>query len=183
MDEHDGLRPDELRREIERLRAENRRLQSLLGLDVREPATAQRRPPTTAWEPTLFREPSASADRVSVDGHSSAEAKIALFRSLFAGRDDVYAARWENERTRKSGWSPVVVGGPATARRPDRAYVPLGDGIIEAHLTGRVHVGLYPLLRDDGCRLLACDFDGPTWPLDAGAFVDAAQPTRCSPVG
>ena len=113
---------------------------------------------------------------MSVDGHSSAEAKIALFRSLFAGRDDAYAARWENERTRKSGWSPVVVGGPANARRPDREYVPLGDGVIEAHLVGRVHVGLYPLLRDDGCRLLACDFDGPTWPLDAGAFcLDAAQ--------
>jgi hypothetical protein len=49
------------------------------------------------------------------------------------------------------------------------------DGIIEAHLTGRVHVGVYPLLRDDTCRLRACDFDGPTWPLDAGAFVDAAR--------
>jgi len=146
---------------------------TLLGLDVPEPATAQPRPPP-AWEPTLFREPAAT-DRVAVDGHSSAGAKIALFRSLFAGRDDVYAARWENERSRKSGWSPVVVGGPANARRPDRAYVPLGDGIIEAHLTGRVHVGLYPFLRDDGCRLLACDFDGPTWPLDAGAFVDAAE--------
>jgi len=53
--------------------------------------------------------------------------------------------------------------------------VPLDDGIIAAHLTGRVHVGLYPLLRDDRCRLLACDFDGPTWPLDAGAYVDSAN--------
>jgi len=173
MDEHDNPSPDALRAEIERLRAENRRLLSLLGLDVPEPATAQ--PPPPAWEPTLFRDPSAATDRVAVDGHSSPEAKIGLFRSLFGGRGDVYAARWENERSGKSGWSPVVVGGPANARRPDREYVPLGDRIIEAHLTGRVHVGLYPLLRDDGCRLLACDFDGPTWPLDAGAFVDAAQ--------
>jgi methyltransferase (TIGR00027 family) len=38
-----------------------------------------------------------------------------------------------------------------------------------------VHVGLYPLLRDDRRRLLECDFDGPTWPLDAGAYIDAAQ--------
>ncbi len=174
MDEHDNPNPDALRNEIEQLRAENRRLRSLLGLGVPEPATGQPRPPP-AWEPTLFRDRSAATDRVAVDGHSSPEAKIGLFRSLFAGRDDVYAARWENERSGKSGWSPVVVGGPANARRPDREYVPLGDGIIEAHLTGRVHVGLYPLLRDDGCRLLACDFDGPTWPLDAGAFVDAAQ--------
>ena len=106
MDEHTAASPAELRHEMERLRAENRRLRSLLGLDVPEPATAQPPPPTPAWEPTLFRDPSAATDRVPVDGHSSPEAKIALFRSLFAGRDDVYAARWENERGRKSGWSP-----------------------------------------------------------------------------
>ena len=149
MGEHDAPAADALRLEVEGLRAENRRLRSLLGLDVPERPTAEP-PATSAWEPTLFR-------------------------SLFAGRDDVYAARRENARSGKSGWSPAVVGGPANARRPDRAYLPLGDGIIEAHLTGRVHVGLYPLLPNDGCRLLACDFDGPTWPLDAGAFVDAAQ--------
>jgi hypothetical protein len=98
MDEHTAASPAELRREIERLRAENRRFRRLLGLDVPEPATAQPPPPTPAWEPTLFRDPSAATDRVPVDGHSSPDAKIALFRSLFAGRDDVYAARWENER-------------------------------------------------------------------------------------
>src|SRR3972149_2099331 len=132
MDERDASRLDELRHEIERLRAENRRLRSLLGLDVLEPATAQPLSPTPAWEPTLFRDSPAATDRVPVDGHSSPEAKITLFRLLFAGRDDVYATRWENERSRKSGWSPVVAGGPANARRLDRAYLPLGDGIIEA---------------------------------------------------
>ena len=174
MSDRDASSQDELRLEMEGLRAENTRLRSLLGLEVPDRATAGP-PPMPAWEPTLFRDPMASIGRVPVDNHSSPEAKVALFRSLFAGRDDVYAARWENERSGKSGWSPVVVGGPANARRLDRAYVPLGDGIIEAHLTGRVHVGLYPLLRNDKCRLLACDFDGPTWPLDAGAYVDAAQ--------
>jgi superfamily II DNA or RNA helicase len=174
MSERDASNPDELRLELEGLRAENRRLRSLLGLDVPERATSAP-PPAPAWEPTLFRDTLASTGRVPVDSRSSPEAKVALFRSLFAGRDDVYAARWENERSGKSGWSPVVVGGLANARRQDREYVPLGDGIVAAHLTGRVHVGLYPLLRDDRCRLLACDFDGPTWPLDAGAYVEAAQ--------
>jgi superfamily II DNA or RNA helicase len=174
MSERDAVNPDELRLELEGLRAENRRLRSLLGLDVPERATSAP-PPAPDWEPTLFRDPLASTGRVPVDSRSSPESKVALFRSLFAGRGDVYAARWENERSGRSGWSPAVVGGPANARRQDREYVPLDDGIIAAHLTGRVHVGLYPLLRDDRCRLLACDFDGPTWPLDAGAYVDAAK--------
>jgi cell shape-determining protein MreC len=47
MGEHAAASPAELRREVERLRAENRRLRSLLGLDSPEPATAQPVPPPT----------------------------------------------------------------------------------------------------------------------------------------
>ncbi|MEW6202134.1 MAG: hypothetical protein AB1546_09175 [bacterium] len=37
--------------------------------------------------------------------HSSpSEEKIALFRSLFRGREDVYPRRWENPKTGKSGY-------------------------------------------------------------------------------
>jgi hypothetical protein len=35
------------------------------------------------------------------------EAKIALFRSLFRGRDDVYARRFESRKTGKSGYAPA----------------------------------------------------------------------------
>lgn len=132
-------------------------------------------PATQAWEPRLFLDPQGPTHPQPVDGRSPPDAKVALFRSLFAGREDVYAARWESAQTGKAGWSPAVVGGWANARKPDREHLPLGDGVIEAHLTGQVHVGLYPLLRGDTCRLLACDFDGPTWPLDAVAYVDAAR--------
>lgn len=38
---------------------------------------------------------------------SLAESKVALFRSLFRGRDDVYARRFENRRTGKAGYSPA----------------------------------------------------------------------------
>lgn len=175
MDEPEAGGRAELRREVERLRAENRRLRALLGVGDTERAAAEPPPPPPPWEPTLFPDALSTVPTTPVDSRSSPEAKIALFRSLFAGRDDVYAVWWENKRSRKSGWSPAVVGGPANARRPDRVYLPLSSEILEAHLTGRVHVGLYPLLRDDTCRLLACDFDGPTWPLDAGAYVDAAR--------
>jgi len=97
------------------LQAENARLRGLLGLDDRAG------PPTAAWKPTLFTgEDSSTPKAVAVDRSSPPEAKVALFRSVFAGRDDVHALRWDNERTGKAGWGPAVRGGWANARRPDR---------------------------------------------------------------
>ena len=57
---------------------------------------------------------------------------------------DVYAIRWENARTGRSGWSPAVEGG--WRKGTNRPYLRLTDRVVEAHLTGEVHVGLYPLL-------------------------------------
>jgi hypothetical protein len=67
-----------------------------------------------------------------------------------------------------------VVGGWANAKKPGRAYLPLDEGVVESHLAGESHLGLYPLRRGDECRLLACDFDGTGWVLDALAYLDAA---------
>jgi hypothetical protein len=160
-----------LRAELAALREENARLRDLLGLDRR--ATAEQ---AAVWTPTLFTDDHRSAPTpTGVERSSPHEEKVALFRSLFAGRDDVHALRWENSRTGKAGWGPAVRGGWANARRPDREYLPLNDNVIEPHLTGELHAGLYPLLPGDGCRLLACDFDGPGWPLDALAYLDVAH--------
>jgi hypothetical protein len=155
--------------EVLALRMENERLRSLLGLD--EPS---RHEVTEPWEPTLFVDSERHNLKVNVNAHSPAEAKIALFRLLFAGRDDVYALRWETARSGKKGWSPAVVGGWANAKKPGRAYLPLDEGVVESHLAGESHLGLYPLRRDDECRLLACDFDGKGWVLDSLAYLDSA---------
>ena len=40
----------------------------------------------------------------AVNRLSSPEAKLALFRSLFRGRQDVYARRFESRRTGKCGY-------------------------------------------------------------------------------
>jgi hypothetical protein len=40
----------------------------------------------------------------AINQHSQPEAKIALFRSLFRGRDDVYPRRFESRKTGKSGY-------------------------------------------------------------------------------
>ncbi len=42
-----------------------------------------------------------------VTNHSSQEAKIAVFRSLFRGREDVYPKRFESLKTGKTGYQPV----------------------------------------------------------------------------
>ncbi len=105
----------------------------------------------------------------------SAGEKIALFRSRFVGREDVHALAWNSQRTGKSGWCPAVRGGFVNAKATHREYLPFSDEILERHLAGEVHVGIYPLLHGDTCRLLACDFDGPGWALDALAYRDAAE--------
>jgi superfamily II DNA or RNA helicase len=110
----------------------------------------------------------------SVTQGSSGETKIALFRRLFAGRDDVYARRWENASKGTSGWSPAH-GGSWNTPRDQRQYLPLTDEVVRGHLEGRDTVGLYPLLVGDTCRLLVCDFDKSSWKLDAQAYVEAAD--------
>ncbi len=42
-----------------------------------------------------------------VHHRSPPEAKIALFRSLFRGREDVYPRRFESRKTGKFGYSPA----------------------------------------------------------------------------
>jgi hypothetical protein len=63
--------------------------------------------------------------------------KIALFRSLFRGREDVLPRRWENPKTGKTGYSPVcrnewvrgVCGKPQVkcSECPNQAFVPFSD--------------------------------------------------------
>ncbi|MGH3665860.1 MAG: TOTE conflict system archaeo-eukaryotic primase domain-containing protein [Egibacteraceae bacterium] len=157
----------EAQRELARLRAENDRLRGLLGMDGGRAVAHLTEP-----EPTLF----ADAQRLPrVDNGSSPEQKLALFRALFAGRDDVYALRWENARSGKTGWSPAVRGGWPRSKDKHREYLAPTADVVAGHLTGCQTVGLYPLLAGDTCRLLACDFDGRTWALDALAYTDACQ--------
>jgi superfamily II DNA or RNA helicase len=162
----------ELRGRIAELESENARLRELLGLDQPERAL-----PIAAWSPRLIElaPGSAKSRPSSVDHASPPSDKVALFRALFSGRDDVYAMRWENARTGKSGWSPAVRGGPQNVRKPDRELLPLTDDVVTTHLAGEIELGMYPLLWDDRCSFLVCDFDGASWILDALALQDAAR--------
>ncbi len=62
---------------------------------------------TIGSSPRVARQVPMETMRLLVDQYASAEAKIALFRSLFRGRDDVYPRRFESRKTGKSGYAPA----------------------------------------------------------------------------
>ena len=70
-------------------------------------------------------------------------------------------------------------GGPGGWRKGSGAltpqYLPLSDKILAAHLSGELHVGLYPLKADNRCHWVAADFDGPAALLDALSYLKAAR--------
>ena len=96
------------------------------------------------------------------------QTKIALFKSLFKGREDVFAKRWENDT--KSGYMPVYFFDPYRLRAhkmkggtfqnyTDKTYLQLTDDQIVKHLNGEQVIGLYPLLSDNTSWFIASDFD------------------------
>lgn len=154
-----------VRARLERLRAE------LLAIEAAGSPIA--RPPT----------PSA--------GPQSPLEKVRLFRQLFRGRGDVYPVRFESARTGKAGYTPACanrfVRGVCDLPRvkcgecPNQAFLPVDDAAVLGHLQGRHVMGVYPLLQDETCWLLALDLDGGSWRLDAQAFVETctAEGLRC----
>jgi superfamily II DNA or RNA helicase len=111
--------------------------------------------------------------------------KVRLFRSLFRGRLDVFPTRFVSRRTGKAGYAPACqnkfVRGVCDLPRvrcgecPNQAFLPLDDEAVLAHLTGRHVMGLYPLLEDESCWLLAVDFDKGTWDEDVMAFAETCR--------
>ncbi len=126
-----------------------------------------------------------------LDQHSSPLAKIALFRSLFRGRDDVYPRRFESRKTGKSGYAPACanewVRGVCEKPKircadcPQRRFLPVTDDVVRWHLSGRDDqgqpfiAGVYPMLQDESCFFLAIDFDKERWQQDVNAFIDSCR--------
>ncbi len=122
---------------------------------------------------------------------SPPESKIALFRSLFRGRDDVYPRRFENRKTGKSGyapacgneWAPGLCEKPRIkcAACPNQHFLPVTDQVVRWHLSGHDDsgrdfvMGVYPLLRDETCFFLAADLDKAQWQEDAQAILETCR--------
>jgi hypothetical protein len=126
-----------------------------------------------------------------VDHRSPPEAKIALFRALFRGREDVYPRRFESRKTGKAGYQPVCgnewVRGVCEKPRIKcndclhQRFLSIADEVVRWHLSGQDNdgkdfvMGIYPMLVDETCFFLAADFDKEGWQEDAKAFWDTCR--------
>lgn len=175
--------------ECERLLEENLRLRGLLNGQTLHPKTplpdsacaSEVRQPSSVAEVSATAVPSAGP---AIAPELSIPEKIALFRSLFRGREDVFAVRWEAGE--KTGYSPASIRDWTALRgasksewkkrdKATRQLLPLTDQAIHDHLSGKFTIGIYPLLADETCWLLAVDFDQKTWRQDAASFVESCR--------
>lgn len=109
---------------------------------------------------------------------------IHLFKSLFTGREDVFAIRWE--KGNKNGYMPAYfydpyrykthkMNGGTFQTYTDKEYLPLIEREIEKHLNGEQHVGVYPLLKDNTSWFIVADFDKVDWINDCKKFIKACN--------
>lgn len=123
----------------------------------------------------------------------SLQEKVDLFRSLFKGREDVFARRWYSKTSGEAGYQPVCQNEwtPLCDKRtfkcadcPNRKFSPLTDNDIYRHLegkdaNGRDVIGLYVLNEDNTCHLLCTDFDDKNcehgYQNDVLAFIDVCK--------
>ena len=124
----------------------------------------------------------------------SVQEKVGLFRSVFKGREDVFAKRWYSKASGKGGYQPVCQNEWnrqlcdkrkfKCAECPNRQFAALTDKDIYRHLEGkdtdgRDVIGLYVLNEDNTCNLLCTDFDDKNcehgYQEDVIAFVDVCK--------
>lgn len=156
---------------IQKLRAENARLIALLEANGIE------------WRLTV-ETVSVAPPRIEHMTSLSTADKLALFSSLFKGRADIHALRWESAAG-KAGYAPACANEwrPGICEKPrikcgdcsQRQLLPMTDEVVYRHLAGAIVAGVYPLLSDDTCHFLAADFDEAGWREDAQAFVQACR--------
>lgn len=162
-------------KELQQLRDENAQLKALLtrhGISWNVPASTE---PARALQ---------KQNDSPATSHFTPAEKIALFRRLFRGREDVYPQRWESLKG-TSGYSPACGNEwkPGICHKPrikcsdcdQRQLLPITDQVVYDHLAGKQTMGVYPLLTDESCYFLAADFDEADWQGDAKAFIQTCQ--------
>jgi hypothetical protein len=169
--------------QVDRLTKENRRLKAELGLQ--EPQSLRNTTQAIQMECVPDGETNDVKPLADVCSASDSISKIRLFMSLFKGRKDVYARRWENKNKETSGYAPVCLNQwqPGVCSKPkipcskckNKSYAVLDENAIEDHLRGNTVVGIYPMLPDETCCFLAMDFDEADWQKDVSAVRDVCN--------
>jgi superfamily II DNA or RNA helicase len=167
--------------EVGRLRKEIKHLRTQLEIATSEPP-GNTPEDIKIVEKTPCEESITQNFKSVVDNTSDSSAKIHLFMSLFKGRSDVYAKRWENKNKGISGYSPVCLNQwqAGVCKKPkiscskceNKDYAALDEDAIENHLRGNIVAGVYPMLQDETCHFLAVDFDEADWQNDISVFRD-----------
>lgn len=156
---------DAIIKRLHELEEENKRLKSLLAEYGIPFETCTHGSDTAASKST---KPTTSSVRLSL------QEKMELFRSLFKGREDIFAKRWYSDTTKKSGYQPVCEREwnrefcdkrkYKCAECPNRQFAPLSYQHFYNHLAGKDEfgrdvIGLYPMLNENTCFFLCTDFD------------------------
>ncbi len=96
--------------------------------------------------------------------------KIKLYRSLFRGRDDVFARRWDKNGSYfpdyTFNWDEFnahKTSGGTIKDFQNKELTPLTDEVVRKHLGGQITIGIYPILEDNTSYFLAADFDKEHW--------------------
>lgn len=150
--------------ECNRLRQENQYLKQLLTKMMHN---------QTAAEPEEI-----------ITNKSASEEKVSLFQSLFKGRTDVYALRWESADGRNGytpacayEWQKPICLKPKIrcSQCQNRKLLPLTNQVLYDHLSGKKTIGIYPLLADETCWFLVVDFDKKQWKKDVLVFMETCK--------
>lgn len=154
---------DILAKKCQDLLDENEELKSILyqhGIDFT--------PRNSKLEPSLYSSITFPSIQLSL------EDKVSLFRSIFKGRDDVFARRWYSKTADKGGYQPVCTNewrrgicdkkAHKCTECPNRDFTPLRGRDIYRHLEGKDEsccdvIGLYAIMLDNNCAFLCTDFD------------------------
>ena len=168
----------------------------LAALDAKRAALQNRIRQLNELKQTIADEqfPFARLSVPTVTNESPQERKIALFRSLFRGRKDVYPRRFESKRTGKSGFQPVCRNEwiRPICQKPkikcgeceNRDFMPFSDDVIRNHLIGidptdryrrEFVIGVYTMLVDETCWFLAVDFDKEEWKENSRAYLETCE--------
>ncbi len=120
------------------------------------------------------------------DSQNTSE-QINLFKSIFKGREDVFAVRWE--KGKKSGYMPAYsydpymyrlhkMNGGTFSNYTDKSYRPFTNEQLLKHLAGEQFIGIYPLLQNNTSWFIVADFDKNKWQEECKSFISICKQHR-----